>query len=78
MELSLPGEPEISADAFWRPMSHLMRNNSGSAELDPGWRKVARPYFANLGRAQASARFKRNLKSRNSFYEADCGFSSSG
>jgi len=55
-----------------------MRNNSGSAELDPGWRKVASPYFANLGLAQASARFKRNLKSRNSFYEADCGFSSSG
>jgi len=55
-----------------------MRNNSGSAELDPGWRKVASPYFANLVRAQASARFKRNLKSRNSFDEADCGFSPSG
>ena len=78
MELPLPGEPEISTDAFWRPMSSLMRNNGGSAELDPGWRKVAGPYFANLGRAQASARFKRNLKSRNSFDEADCGFSSSG
>jgi len=55
-----------------------MRNNSGSAELDPGLRKVASPYFASLVRAQAFARFQRNLKSRNSFDEVDCGFSSSG
>jgi hypothetical protein len=36
---------KISDDAFWRPVIYLTHN--GSTDLDPGWREVASPFFAD-------------------------------